>query len=387
MDMLQLWHSILEEPEAPVIKSRTVYTVNTEAAAVLAKLAAAPRVKELGLQFSGGWNETTGKKNGYFDTSWQHPESWNNVILQGPHLGVSTPMIKQPNPTMKHNQDWSEIDLEAIPEDFIPATAYAPNRDEKPTYDADYGSWTSENGPVLVSKQYRVAWRRMAATTGFRTFYPAVIPKGATHVHPVVSAGNPDDFSIAILFGAVSSSFLIDFFLRSAGSSDIFPSTVNSFPHNCAPKFRTTATSNYLRLNCLTSAYAPLWEEITGEKWTTDTPLRNAKERWHAQNEIDAIVALSLGVTADELCMIYRTQFPVMRRYDQEDLYDANGRKVPKDIAKLEGKLKPGEELSEEQRKWTHPQSDVTYTFEYPFAPLDREADLHAAYARFEKEL
>ena len=104
-------------------------------------------------------------------------------------------------------------------------------------------------------------------------------------------------------------------------------------------------------------------------------------------NEIDAIVALSLGVTADELCMIYRTQFPVMRRYDQEDLYDANGRKVPKDIAKLEGKLKPGEELSEEQRKWTHPQSGVTYTFEYPFAPLDREADFRAAYARFEKEL
>lgn len=387
MDMLQLWHSILEEPEAPVIKSRTVYTVNTEAAAVLAKLSAAPRVKELGLQFSGGWNETTDKKNGYFDTSWQHPGSWNDVILQGPHLGVSTPMVKQPNPTMKHNQDWSEIDLEEIPEDFIPATAYAPDRDEKPTYDADYGSWESDNGPMLISKQFRVAWRRMAATTGFRTFYPAVIPKGATHVHPVVSAGHPDDFSMPILFGAVSSSFLIDFFLRSAGSGDIFPSTVNSFPQNCNPKFRTTATSNYLRLNCLTSAYAPLWEEITGEKWTTDTPLRNAKERWQAQNEIDAIVALSLGVTADELCMIYRTQFPVMRRYDQEDLYDANGRKVPKDIAKLEGKLKPGEELSEEQRKWTHPQSGVTYTFEYPFAPLDREADLRAAYARFEKEL
>ena len=143
---------------------------------------------------------------------------------------------------------------------------------------------------------------------------------------------------------------------------------------------RGPVINNYLRLNCLTRAYAPLWEEITGEEWTMDTPLRNAKERFHAQNEIDAMVALSLGVTLDELLMVYRTQFPVMRRYDQEDLYDANGRKVAGDVLK---KLKEGEELSVEDRTWTHPQSGVEYVFEYPFAPLDREADLSAAYEKY----
>lgn len=141
--------------------------------------------------------------------------------------------------------------------------------------------------------------------------------------------------------------------------------------------------STFLRLNCLTEAYAPLWEEITGETWTVDTPLRNAKERWHAQNEIDAMVALSLGVTIDELLMIYRTQFPVMYRYDRENLYDANGRKVPKDVLKLEKTLKDDEQLSESQRTWTHPQSGATYVFEYPFAPLDREADLRASYEKY----
>ena len=30
-----------------------------------------------------------------------------------------------------------------------------------------------------------------------------------------------------------------------------------------------------------------------------------------------------------------------------------------------------------------HPQSGATYTFEYPFAVLDREADLRAAYAHY----
>lgn len=140
----------------------------------------------------------------------------------------------------------------------------------------------------------------------------------------------------------------------------------------------------YLRLNCLTEAYAPLWEEITGEPWTMDTPLRIAAERRQAQNEIDAIVALSLGVTADELCMIYRTQFPVMRRYDQEDYFDANGRKVPKEIVKLHEKRDGEETLSLQERTWVHPQSQAVYHFEYPFRILDREADLRAAYAKYE---
>ena len=115
-----------------------------------------------------------------------------------------------------------------------------------------------------------------------------------------------------------------------------------------------------------------------GEAWGVDKPLRKDEERRAAQVEIDAIVAMSLGETADELCMIYRTQFPVMRRYDQEDRFDANGRKVPKDVLKLQAKLFQGEELSVVDRTWVHPQSSMEYVCEYPFRQLEREA-----YARF----
>ena len=121
-----------------------------------------------------------------------------------------------------------------------------------------------------------------------------------------------------------------------------------------------------------------------GEAWGVDKPLRKDEERRAAQVEIDAIVALSLGVTTDELCMIYRTQFPVMRRYDQEDRFDANGWKVPKDVLKLQAKLREGEELSVADRTWVHPQSGVEYVYEYPLRPLDREADMREAYKRFE---
>ncbi|MDN8594940.1 MULTISPECIES: hypothetical protein [unclassified Corynebacterium] len=41
-------------------------------------------------------------------------------------------------------------------------------------------------------------------------------------------------------------------------------------------------------------------EEVVGEAWGVDKPLRKVEERRAAQVEIDVIVALALGVTADE---------------------------------------------------------------------------------------
>ncbi|MGC3904971.1 Eco57I restriction-modification methylase domain-containing protein [Corynebacterium variabile] len=381
---LWVWNSILEDSDTPLLDTRMVYTVNTEAAAVLAKLAEAPRMKQLGLQFSGGWNETTDKKKGYFDTEWKHPETWRDAILQGPHLGVSAPMDKQPRTTMKSNKDWEETDFEAMPADFIPATAYQPDRSIS-TYDADYGAWTIDDEPVEVLSTFRVAWRRMAASTGFRTMYPSIIPPGSGHVNTVISAG-PLDTMCRIAATSFVGSLLIDYSVRSIGT-DLYSSAFQNLPIGIQNSLWPTASRLYLRLNCLTRAYAPLWEEITGEPWTMDTPLRIAAERRQAQNEIDAIVALSLGVTADELCMIYRTQFPVMRRYDQEDYFDANGRKVPKEISKLHEKRGGEETLTLQERTWVHPQSQAVYHFQYPFRILDREADLRAAYATYEPML
>lgn len=378
---LKEWNSIIEEPGTPLLETRIVYSVNSEAATVLAKLAKAPRIRSIGLQFSRGWDETIDRKKGYFDSSWQHPDNWGDAILQGPHLGISTPMIKQPNPSMKHNLDWTEIDLEAISEDFIPATAYSPNRSIE-FYDRSFGRWETENGLVLVKEQYRVAWRLMADTTGFRTVYPSLIPAGAAHVHGVVAAG-PMNVEKNLTAAASASSFLADYYFRSLGIANILPESFSSLPLVFDGLLFRPIVRKYLELNCLTEVYSSLWENVLGERWTIDAPLRNARDRFHAQNDIDAMVALSLGVTLDELLMIYRTQFPVMRRYDQEDLYDANGRKVPKDVLKLEKKLKDGQQLSESERTWTHPQSGVEYIFEYPFAPLDREADLAAAYEKY----
>lgn len=119
-----------------------------------------------------------------------------------------------------------------------------------------------------------------------------------------------------------------------------------------------------------------------GEPWTINCSTRIAADRRQLQVELDALAALTLGLTVDELCIIYRTQFPVLRGYERTDLYDANGRKVPGEMNKLYRKV-GASGMAAEDMKWTHPQSGVEYTYELPFRGFDREVDMRAAYVKF----
>jgi hypothetical protein len=113
--------------------------------------------------------------------------------------------------------------------------------------------------------------------------------------------------------------------------------------------------------------------------------LRSAEDRRQALVEIDALVALMLGVTADQLCAIYRTQFPVLYAYDRRDYaYDANGRLVPNSV--LSVWRKKGDQITGAERTATN-QAGRTYIYELPFRFLDREADMRTAYAEFERRL
>ena len=247
-ETLRIWHAVMEDDSVPIRQTQMVYTVNSTAAEVLGTLSHHPRAGALGLQFSRGWDESRDRKKGYFESQWGVPPSWDDVILQGPHLYVATPMYKSPNQTRKNNLDWSATDLEALSVDAIPATAYKPV-DSPARYDANYTHWESAS----ARDYYRIAWRRMAANSGERTLIPAIIPPGATHVHPVSSAGLPQGSleALCAVCGILTSIFS-DFAIRAAPKSDIHLSTINRLPLVLGHPLQASLVMRTLRLNCVT---------------------------------------------------------------------------------------------------------------------------------------
>ncbi|WP_062073657.1 Eco57I restriction-modification methylase domain-containing protein [Demequina sediminicola] len=383
-DELRTWHQVLESEEVPLAQTRMLYTVNRSVARVLDKLAGAPRIGDLNLEYSRGWDESIDRKKGYFVKEWGAPDTWHDVILQGPNFTLLNPFSKSPNATMKHNQDWTAIDLEALAAEYVPVTSYKP-AGSRERYDADYTRW-GRSAPESARNFYRVAWRNMAAAANERTLIGSVLPPGAAHVHPVFSAGSAALTEREVLaISAALGTLLNDFSVRAA-PQNIGASTVNRLARLADERLVTPLVARAARLTCLSVAYSSLWERAMPDAphWTPASPARLARERRMLQVEIDALFALGLGVTADELCAVYRTQFAVLRKHDMEDLYDTHGRLVPKEVASLY--RKKGETLTIDDRTVTHPGSGIDYTYEFPFEVLDREADMRAAYAVFKEK-
>ncbi len=310
---------------------------------------------------------------------------------------------------MLNNLDWSATDLELLAPDAIPVTAYKPIGDRH-RYDCAYTEWGNTDDPKPARDYYRVAWRAMAANTGERTLIAAVIPPGASHINGVFCAGSPNATQREIsLVAAFASSLSADLSVRTAPKSGVYQGVFARLPFVKDHPLADLLLLRILRLTCLSDAYADLWAACwqstftedrwragldsplgsllgdVAEVWSARAPLRLAVERRQAQVELDALVAIVLNLTADELCTVYRTQFPVLYGYDRSVyFYDSNGRVVPNSV--LTVWRKKGDRIRLEERTATN-QAGNTYVYGLPFITLDRETDMRHAYASFEQEL
>ena len=391
---LATWAALIDEPGAPFTEARMLYPVNRASADVLNKIANTPRLGDINFEWTSGWNETTDRKLGFFESRQATPTGWQGAILQGPHLTVGTPLFQQPEAVKGREHLYEEVDLDTIGGDFIPRTNYqvAKPYDE---YIAAYPKWHDEPS----SSFFRLAWREMCDVATVRTLHAAIIPPIPTHLYTLYSIGGIPHRDLAIAAG-IQASLTSDFLIKVSSSGHINSGNFAKLPHIRNHSLESALILRALRLNCLVRPYAPIWEELYDDGWQQDswvpeigvdhagrapleevskqwdwtTPLRRAADRRQALVEIDAIVAVMLGITAEELLTIYRTQFPVLQKYEREALYDATGRQLPGKLAseyRKRGSLKPAGLTAD----------GITYL--EPFTGVDRERDMALAHRHF----
>lgn len=387
--VLASWVRLFDTPGTPPAEARLMRAITTadlQAIDVIANQDT--RLADHEYHWARCFDEDKAKRDGILSRETRTPRSWEEVVLQGPHFTVATPLAKQPNENCKSNKDYTSWDLERLPEAIVPRTNYQRASDRE-RYEAAITHWTG----VSSSAFWRLIWRRRTDPGTERSLHVAMIFPGPAHVHTVHSLTGPDRRSTTVWSG-LWSTLPFDYLVRIAGKADLQDELVRRFPAPRESPYFISLLLRTLRLNCLTREYAPLWEELydsawqhdrwtgpdstrppLGEvrpEWTMETPLRTGYDRRMALVELDALAALILGLTAEQLCAMYRTQFAVLRKYEYKMWFDANGRRVPAEVIK----------------DWQDDpdRADLGH-YRLPFMQPDRQKEMTRAYEQFKHRL
>jgi hypothetical protein len=197
---------------------------------------------------------------------------------------------------------------------------------------------------------YRVMWREMIPDDTDRSLFPALFPPGPAHVNAVRSLAATTSRETALIAGFWSA-LPIDYMLRISGTEHLDVGRARAVPSpSLDHPLEIPLLLRALRLNCLTSSYADLWSELFGDPWRDEiwaaawpniarlgnvgpawehnTPLRTEYERRAALVEIDALVAVWLGIAEEQLEAIYPARYPILGDYEDVTWFDATGRKL-----------------------------------------------------------
>ncbi|MER6566284.1 class I SAM-dependent DNA methyltransferase [Streptomyces sp. NPDC001093] len=407
-ETLQRWRSLLGDTASPLESTPLLYPVSSEETPVINAFAAIPlRLSHMKPFITIGLDEGKAKKEGHIRWKTAHPATVSEEILQGPHISYANPFNKQPNIPCNSNKDYSSFDLTQLPPDAIPACNYF-RSSSLDDFESEKDHW---NG-VPYTSYFRLAWRRMIGLSNERSLFAALIPPGPSHVHAMQSMALADN-RLTSLNAGFWATLPLDYLLRITGRSDLQVAEAHKMPapspdHPLAHPLLIRA----LRLNALTTAYAPLWGDLfhgiwpgyedwanpnwpnikplaahLKPTWEYDTALRSEYERRAALVELDALVSVWLGITADQLVAIYKSRYPVLSDYESEMYFDADGRKIAANHNAF-GHGQTKQDYSDLMAHLEHPESTPPPGgYKAPFYKADREAEMRAAHTHFQARL
>ena len=293
-------------------------------------------------------DQTNAINNGLMIHKTQYPDIKSyEMIFCGSQIYISNALYKTPRSICETNRAYDNVDTDKINATYITRTNYIPQislEDFKLLFSEETN--TSFYNKQLWIDFYKLGFRKMLSQPGERTLDGAILPPKTSHTNGIISIVF-DDNELLVEMSALTSSLGLDFYLKTIGSSNLTDSRLSSFPLGIHSKYKSSLFVRTLMLNCLTVHYAELWDNMWNKEfrneswsledrrlkpfgtlqeiWSWNTPLRNFFERRQALVEIDVISAMALGLSLQDLEMIYTIQFPVLQQNENDTWYDANG--------------------------------------------------------------
>lgn len=330
------------------------------------------------------------------------------LIHNGPHFYISNPLYKTPRKLCKINSDYEVIQLNEISDEYIPNTNYLPSENFKKHINDELLSHI---------KDFKLGFIQMMSITGERSLQSAIFPPYASQINKITSICFMDE-SILLELCGITSSIIYDFYIRSIGKSGFYSGSLRRLPFGIEDKFKYKLFDRTLLLNCVNKYYTPFWErnwqeafildqwtkpdarlkpfDTLTQNWQWSTPLRNWFERRQALVEIDVITAMALGLTLDELILIYNVQFPVLQQNEDDTWYDTRGNIVftcSKGLTGVGLDRKEWEQIRELKAGQTYEHTITKselyqgkkITYHAPFDKCDRVEDYKVAWTHFEE--
>ncbi|WP_242006660.1 Eco57I restriction-modification methylase domain-containing protein [Vibrio cholerae] len=273
-DTLKLFSQLYDEEGTPSLEARLPALHSTQLLSVLEKLASQPKKLSCirkSFVTTQHWNEVNAQKDGTIERQTCHPDHTGSFVLSGPHFYVGTPVYKTPRAICTEKGHYDIVDLQTIPDNYLPRTNYVPACDEAeylrrtpkvPWIDeADLAAWQEKGAkpeempePRPVTDYYRFVNREMIGPSSERTMISTIIPKRVGHINTCLGTVFKRHADLLDYFG-MTLSVPIDYRVKSTGMGHANTTLINQLPVLSNDIYRVAIHLRSLALVALTTAY------------------------------------------------------------------------------------------------------------------------------------